>query len=502
MPLPQPTAEPAPPLPADLVARFAGIVGARYAITDPNDQAPYLRDDRGLYHVRTPLVLRPDSTEEVAAILKLASETRTPVVPQGGATGLVGGHIPFEAGAEIVLSLNRMTRVRALDTFGNTMTVDAGITLQQAQEAAEEAGRLFPLNIGSKGSCTIGGNLSTNAGGTQAIAYGMARDLVLGLEVVLADGRIWHGLRTLKKDNTGYDLKHLFMGAEGTLGVITGAVLKLYPKPRSRQTAFVAVASPAEALALLNAARGQLDANLTAFELISDVCVDLVLRHNPDCRRPLATPAPWYVLMETSDGRPAEASRESIEAVLESVLEQGLVLDAALAANLSQANDFWQIRERISEAQAAEGKNIKHDISVPISRIADFIEQTQAELLAAHPGIRMVVFGHLGDGNLHYNVSPPAGADAGGGEAFLARQDAINRLAHDAVHRFDGSISAEHGLGVLRRDESARYKSPVELAMMRAVKQALDPQGLMNPGKVLPPVGDPGRAQQPVGEPG
>ncbi len=490
-----------PPSPAPSVDALRAAFAGRL-LTAEADTAPFTLDWRKRWPGRAWAVAQPESVDDVARVVRWCAAHGVPIVPQGGNTGMSGGSVPDDSGRALVLSLTRLNRIRAIDDINNTITVDAGCVLQTIQEAASAADRLFPLSLAAQGSCTIGGNLATNAGGVQVIRYGNARELCLGVEVVTAAGEIWNGLRGLRKDNTGYDLRDLFVGSEGTLGIITGAVLKLYPKPRSRQTAFVAVASPAEALALLNAARGQLDANLTAFELISDVCVDLVLRHNPDCRRPLATPAPWYVLMETSDGRPAEASRESIEAVLESVLEQGLVLDAALAANLSQANDFWQIRERISEAQAAEGKNIKHDISVPISRIADFIEQTQAELLAAHPGIRMVVFGHLGDGNLHYNVSPPAGADAGGGEAFLARQDAINRLAHDAVHRFDGSISAEHGLGVLRRDESARYKSPVELAMMRAVKQALDPQGLMNPGKVLPPVGDPGRAQQPVGEPG
>ncbi len=471
----------------DLGAAFSGRL-----LTSPEDTAPFTLDWRKRWQGRAWAVAQPDTVEDVARVVRWCAERDIPIVPQGGNTGMSGGSVPDDSGRAVVLSLARLDRIRAIDDVNNTMTVDAGCVLQKIQEAAAEADRLFPLSLAAEGSCTIGGNLSTNAGGVQVIRYGNARELCLGLEVVTASGEIWNGLRGLRKDNTGYDLRDLFVGSEGTLGVITGAVLKLFPKPRSRQTAFIAVESPVQALALLNAARGQLDANLTAFELISDICVDLVLRHNPDCRRPLQDRAPWYVLMETSDGRPAEASREAIETLLEAVLEQGLVQDAAIAENLSQAQAFWQIRERISEAQAAEGKNIKHDISVPISRIATFIEETNAELLAAHPGIRMVVFGHLGDGNLHYNVSPPAaqpgvGGGSDDGAAFLARQDAINRIAHDAVHRFGGSISAEHGLGVLRRDESARFKSPVELAMMQAVKHALDPKGLMNPGKFLPP---------------
>ena len=466
----------------DLRAAFSGRL-----LTAAEDTAPFTLDWRKRWQGRAWAVVQPDSVEDVAKVVRWCATQGVPIVPQGGNTGMSGGSVPDESGRAVVLSLARLDRIREIDDVNNTMTVDAGCVLQKIQEAAAAADRLFPLSLAAEGSCTIGGNLSTNAGGVQVIRYGNARELCLGLEVVTASGEIWDGLRGLRKDNTGYDLRDLFVGSEGTLGVITGAVLKLFPKPRSRQTAFVAVESPAQALALLNAARGQLDANLTAFELISDVCIDLVLRHNPDCRRPLQDAAPWYVLMETSDGRPAEASREAIETVLEAVLEQGLVLDAAIAENLSQAQDFWQIRERISEAQAAEGKNIKHDISVPISGIAQFIEQTNAELLAANPGIRMVVFGHLGDGNLHYNVSPPSGPVSDNGAAFLARQDAINRIAHDAVHRFKGSISAEHGLGVLRRDESARFKTPVELSMLYAVKRALDPQGLMNPGKFLPP---------------
>ncbi len=409
-----------------------------------------------------------------------------PIVAQGGNTGMSGGSVPDDSGRAIVLSLARMNRVRALDDVNNTMTVDAGCVLQVVQQAADAADRLFPLSLAAEGSCTIGGNLSTNAGGVQVIRYGNARELCLGLEVVTPAGEIWDGLRGLRKDNTGYDLRDLFIGAEGTLGVITGAVLKLFPKPRAKITAFVALESPARALSLLSLARERLDASLTAFELISDACVGLVTKHFAGSRRPLADASPWYVLLESGDAREHDAALAAVEAMLAEAIDRGLATDAAIAANLAQAKQFWALREHISEAQAAEGKNIKHDISVPISRIAEFIETTDAAITAAHPGIRMIVFGHLGDGNLHYNVSPlPGASDAGA--AFLDAQASINLIAHDSVVRFGGSISAEHGLGVLRRDESARYKSPVEMRMMRAIKAALDPRGLMNPGKFLPP---------------
>ncbi len=481
MPLPKPATALAPPLPADLIARFADIVGARYALTDPADQAPYLHDDRGLYHGLTPLVVRPGSTEEVAAVMALASETGTPVVPQGGATGLVGGHVPYEAGAEIVLSLNRMNRVRTVDATGNTMTVDAGVTLLQAQEAALQANRLFPLNIGSKGSCTIGGNLSTNAGGTQAVAYGMARDLVLGLEVVLADGRVWHGLQTLKKDNTGYDLKHLFMGAEGTLGVITGAVLKLFPAPRSIEAAWVAVPSPEAALTLLNRAQEKAGPSVTGFELMPRNLFGFVLKHLAGARDPLSEPSPWYVLMELSTAS-AAGLRETLEEILATGFDEGIVTDAALADTIDQRNAFWRLREGMSEVQKMEGGSIKHDVSVPVASVPAFIAEAVPACEALIPGCRPVPFGHLGDGNIHYNISQPVGMDKA---AFLARWDEAQTLVHGIVGTFGGSISAEHGIGRMKRELLPGVKDPVAMEIMRAVKAVLDPKGIMNPGKVL-----------------
>lgn len=481
MPLPKPVTALAPPMPASLVERFAALVGPRHAITDPHDQAPYLRDDRGLYHGRTPLVVRPGSTAEVAAVLKLAHETGTPVVPQGGATGLVGGHVPHETGAEIVLSLTRMKAIRAIDPAGNTITVDAGVTLQETQDAAAAVNRLFPLNIGSKGSCTIGGNLSTNAGGTQAIAYGMARDLVLGLEVVLADGRVWNGLRTLKKDNTGYDLKHLFMGAEGTLGVITGAVLKLFPAPRAIEAAWVAVPSPAAALALLERAQERAGPTVTGFELMPRNLFGFVLKHLAGARDPLAAPAPWYVLMELSTAS-AQGLRETLEEILAAGFEAGIVEDAAIAETIDQRNAFWRLREGMSEVQKFEGGSIKHDVSVPVAAVPAFIAEANAACEALIEGCRVVPFGHLGDGNIHYNVSQPVGADK---EAFLARWDEVQALVHGIVRKFGGSISAEHGIGRMKRDLLPGVKDPVELELMRSLKALLDPKGILNPGKVL-----------------
>jgi FAD/FMN-containing dehydrogenase len=473
--------EPSPSLPADLIERFAGIVGARYALTDPKDQAPYLKDWRDLYVARTPLVLRPASTGEVAAILKLAAETGTKVVPQGGATGLVGGHLPHDTGVEIVVSLNRMTQIRTVDPVGNTLIAEAGATLQEVQEAAAAANRLFPLNIGSKGSCTIGGNLSTNAGGTQAVAYGLARDLALGLEVVLPDGRIWHGLRTLKKDNTGYDLKHLFIGAEGTLGIITAAVLKLVPAPRSIEAAWVGVASPAKALELLARAQERAGPAVSGFELMPRNLFEFVLRHLPGARDPLAAPAPWYCLVELASAS-AAGLRATLEDVLAAGYEDGIVQDAAIAESVDQRNAFWRWREGMSEAQKPEGGSIKHDVSVPVASVPAFIAEATAACEALIPGCRVVPFGHLGDGNIHFNISQPVGADKA---AFLGRWADVNALVHGIVARYGGSISAEHGIGRMKRDLLPGVKDPVELELMRTLKAVLDPKGIMNPGKVL-----------------
>ncbi len=446
--------------------------------------APFLLDYRKRWMGAALAVAQPDSTEEVASIVRWCRGNRIAVVPQGGNTGLTGGSVPDDSGRAIVLSLTRMNRIRAVDPINNTITVEAGCALQRVQEAAAEADRLFPLSLAAQGTCTIGGNLSTNAGGVQVIRFGNARELCLGLEVVNADGEIWNGLKGLRKDNTGYDLRDLFIGAEGTLGIITAAVMKLFPLPVAKVAAFVGLESPRHALRLLELAQRRLDSSLTAFELVSHEALALVLKHVPGSRLPLEAACPWYVLLEVSDLHSDQHAGESMEALLSEALDGELVNDAAVSASIDQFRQFWALREHISDAQSLEGKNIKHDISVPISKIADFIEQTDAQIAAAHPQTRMIVFGHLGDGNLHYNVSPGPGASRN--EEFLALEGPINRIAHDAVVRFGGSISAEHGLGILRREESARYKQPVEVAMMRAVKKALDPDGLMNPGKLLP----------------
>jgi len=459
-------------------------------LTDPVDMAAHLTDWRGKWTGRAIAVAQPGDTEGVAAVLRWCHAHHVPVVPQGGNTGLSGGSTPDDSGRALVLSLARLNKLRAVDPVNNTIVVEAGVTLQQVQDAAREAGRLFPLSLAAQGSCTIGGNLATNAGGTQVLRYGNARELCLGLEVVTAEGEVWNGLRGLRKDNTGYDLRDLFIGSEGTLGVITAAVLKLFPQPAAQVVAFVAVPSPAAAVQLLQLAQARLAAALTAFELMSDTCIGLVEKHVNAARLPLAGRSPWYVLIEVSvfgEGRHDEAhAAAAIEGLLEAALEQDLATDAALSASVAQFRSLWALREDISESQGAEGKAIKHDIALPISRIAEFIASTDAAIARAFPGQRMVVFGHLGDGNLHYNVSPAIGKI--GPEhhaAFVALEGPMNRLVHDAVVAQGGSISAEHGLGVLRRDESARYKSAVELRLMAAVKSALDPHGLMNPGKVL-----------------
>jgi D-lactate dehydrogenase (cytochrome) len=468
--------------PADLVARFAAIVGEKYAITNPAEQEVYLIEGRGLYHGRTPMVLRPASTAEVAAILKLANENGTPIVPQGGNTGLVGGQVPHESGTEIVLSLTRLNRIREVDATSNTMTCEGGVVLATAQAAAEAAGRLFPLSLGAEGSCTIGGNLATNAGGTGALAYGVARDLALGLEVVLADGRVWNGLNKLKKDNTGYDLKNLFIGAEGTLGIITAAVLKLFPRPRAVETAIAGVPSPKAALALLDLARERAGGSITGFELMPRIGLDFLREFLPGAARdPLAAPHPWYVLIELSS-QSAEGLPEVLRSLLAAGAEQGLIEDAAIAASIEQANAFWRLREAIVEVQKYPGGSIKHDISVPVAAVPDFIAQASAAVETLIPGSRPVPFGHLGDGNVHFNVTQPAGADK---DAFLARWAEMNSVVHAVAAKFGGSISAEHGIGQLKRDLLPGVKDPVALEMMRALKRTLDPRGILNPGKVL-----------------
>jgi D-lactate dehydrogenase (cytochrome) len=467
---------------ADLVAHFARIVGEKHTLTDAADIKAYATDWRKRYLGAPLAVVRPGTTAEVAAVVKACAETRTAIVPQGGNTGLCGGATPDTSGKQVIVSLGRMNRIRAIDPLNNTMTVEAGCVLASLQQAADEADRLFPLSLAAEGSCAIGGNLSTNAGGVQVLRYGNTRELVLGLEVVLPSGEIWDGLRGLRKDNTGYDLKHLFVGAEGTLGIITAAVLKLFPKPRAQATAVAALATPRDALKLLEHVQAHCGDRLTGFELISAICIELVRKHFPRVPAPFAASYPQYALIELSDTRGGTAVAEMLEATLADAIESGLALDAVVAASVEQARNLWALRENVSEAQAAEGQNIKHDISIPISRIGEFIAVTDAKLAAAFPGVRMVTFGHLGDGNLHYNVTHPQGGDEA---AFIARTDDVNRVVHDSVAAFGGSISAEHGIGQYKRDEIVRYKSPVEIELMRVVKRAVDPLGIMNPGKVL-----------------
>ncbi len=457
---------------------LSAITGARFVVTDPDVVADYLIEPRGLYHGASLAVVRPGSTPEVSAILALCHRTGTAVVPQGGNTGLVGGQVPFEHGREIVLSLRRLDRVREVDATSNAMTVEAGVTLARVQAEAEAAGRLFPLSLASEGSATIGGNLATNAGGTAVLAYGNARDLVLGIEVVLADGRVLAGLSKLRKDNTGYDLKHLFMGQEGTLGIITAASLKLFPQPRGRETAFLGLADPARALTLLSLA--QTRGTVTTFELIPRIGVDFVLAHAGG-RDPLAGRHAWYVLIELVSGQPT-----GLAATLENLLEEAagldMIEDAAIAASLDQREAFWKIREEMSSVQGREGGSIKHDVSVPVSQVPTFLAEADAAVLARMPDVRIVAFGHLGDGNLHYNLSQPRGADKA---AFLARWAEMNEVVHAVVARFGGSIAAEHGVGRLKRDLLPGVKDRVALELMRTLKAALDPKNILNPGKVI-----------------
>src|SRR4030088_430110 len=436
----------APPLSSELIARFRAIVGDKYAVTDAADIAPYVTEERNLLHGHSPLIVRPGSTAEVSTICKLATENRIALVPQGGNTGLVGGQTPHNG--EVVVSMRRMDKIRENDTASNTMTCETGLALQIPQQRAAEVDRLFPLSLGAEGSCTIGGNLSTNAGGTAALAYGVAREMALGLEVVLADGRVLNGLSKLKKDNTGYDLRNLFIGAEGTLGIITAATLKLFPRPRAVETAFVGLQSPAQALRLLSISQNEAAGSLTRFELLSDLAVDLSVRHGIDIRDPLEAKHPWYVLMELSSSR--DDARAALESNLAKGLDEDIVDDAVIAANLSQRAAFWKLRDEMSAAQKPEGGSIKHDISVPVVAVPDFIEQANAAVVKLIPGSRPVPFGHLGDGNIHYNVSQPVGGDTAD---FMGRWHEVNATVFDIVLRMGGSISAEHGIGVLKRDE-------------------------------------------------
>jgi FAD/FMN-containing dehydrogenase len=466
-------------LAADLLDRFIHIVGERYAITDPNAQVPYLVEMRDRWVGKTPLVLRPGSVEEVSAILQLANANRIAIVPQGGNTGLVGGQIPFNG--EILLSLNRLDRIREVDPVSSTITVEAGVTLQRTREAAAQVDRLYPQLLPSEGSCTIGGNLSTNAGGTAALAHGIARSHVLGLEVVLADGRVLSNLNKLKKDNTGYDLKNLFIGAEGTLGIITAAVPRLVPRPRSVEVAFLAVPSPEAAVQLLNVSNGRAAGDVTSFELMSRDGVEMVLKHAPGTRDPLDAPHPWYVLLEISS-QLETGLRGMLDELLEYGLERGLVLDGAVAESLEQAKTFWRLREMIGEVQRHEGGSIKHDISVPVASIPAFIAEANRAVTALVPGARPLPFGHVGDGNIHYNITQPPGADKA---AFMAREDEVQDLVFSIVLKYGGSISAEHGIGIAKRARLPLVKDRTAIELMRAIKQTLDPNGILNPGKVL-----------------
>ena len=467
---------------ADLLDRFAAIVGETHVLRDQADIAPRLVESRGLYHGPSPMVLKPGSVEEVSTILKLASETGTAIVPQGGNTGHVGGQTPREDGSDIILSLERMNRIRDIDPVGNTMVVDGGCILADVQKAAEENGRLFPLSLGSEGSCRIGGNLSTNAGGTAVLAYGNARQLCLGLEVVLPTGEIWNGLRRLKKDNTGYDLRDLFIGAEGTLGIITGAVLKLLPQPLGHQVAFAGIASVEDALTLFKNASSLCGPALTGFELMPRFGVEITARNIDGVRDPLEAAYPWYVLIDISTSDSAETAERMMNGVLEQGFEAGLVLDAAIASSVAQQKALWHMRESMSDAQKPEGGSIKHDVSVPVSKVPHFMTEAGEAVMAAMPGARICAFGHMGDGNIHYNISQPLGADK---DAFIARWHEMNHIVHGLVLAHGGSISAEHGIGQLKRDELAAIRPAIEIDLMRRIKRAFDPANVMNPGKVI-----------------
>ena len=468
---------------ASILARIGSIVGPQGLITDPRDLEPYLADWRGFYRGAALAVVRPAGTDQVAAVVEICAETGTAIVPQGGNTGMSGAATPPAAGGGIVLQLGRMNRILGLDALNNTVTVEAGCILANIQQAARDAGRLFPLSLGAEGSCQIGGNLATNAGGINVLRYGNARDLTLGLRVVLPDGRVWDGLRGLRKDNTGYDLKQLFIGSEGTLGIITAAVLKLFPLPRTTVTALIAAAAPAAAVELLSLLREECGDRISAFEIISRRCVELVLAHIPGTREPLARAHPWYVLAELAEAGAGGPLQSEFERAMERAGERGLALDAAIAASGAQRGALWRIRETIPEASRAEGLLYRHDVSIPVSRIPEFIAEAGVALESAYPGARVICFGHLGDGNLHYNCFVPGRSrdDA----AALAATD-VNRTVLDVVQRFGGSFSAEHGIGQAKRGELARYKGPLELEMMRVLKHGFDPRNIMNPGKVLP----------------
>jgi FAD/FMN-containing dehydrogenase len=469
-------------IPAALARELKAIVGERGFIEAPAEKAPFENDWRDQWHGKAALVLKPASTEEVSRIVKALVAAGVGIVPQGGNTSLCGGSVPDESGTQVVVNLSRMNRVRAIDPDNNTMTVEAGCVLANLQSEADKHDRLFPLSLAAEGSCVIGGNLSTNAGGTGVLRYGNTRELVLGLEVVLPNGEVWNGLRGLRKDNTGYDLKHLFIGAEGTLGIITAAVMKLFPKPRSRATAIVALEDPKAAVSLLSWLRKACGDRVTGFELMSRLCIDLVVRHIPGQRDPFREAHPWYLLVELSDSTEGPALGQLLEEALGQAASDGLLRDAVIASSEAQRLAMWSIRENIPESQKVDGVSVKHDVAVPVSLVPEMIARASARLAERFPDVRIVAFGHVGDGNVHYNCSKAAAEDA---KAFFAKAPEVNRIVYDVVHELGGSISAEHGLGVLKRDEIKHYKSALELALMKSIKRAIDPRNLMNPGKVL-----------------
>ena len=466
----------------ELIQRFIAIVGEQYALSGEDELTHYTHENRGLFVGATPLVLKPFTTQEVSQIMRLASETQTAIVPQGGHTGHVGGAVSDESGSQIVVSLERMNRIRELDLDSNALVCEAGCILQNIQQLADENNLLFPLALGSQGSCQIGGNISTNAGGTGVLAYGNTRQLVMGLEVVLPSGEVWNGLRRLKKDNTGYDLKDLFIGAEGTLGIVTAAVLKLFPKPKGRAVAFCGMKRVEDAISLLRLANEHAGQSLTAFEFMARTPVRLTVEKMDGVRNPLASFHNWHVLIEISSGISEADASDMLETILAKPLEMGLIEDAALASSISQQKDFWRLRETMPLAQKQAGGSMKHDISIPIHRIPEFLNAADSVVLSQIPEARLYTFGHLGDGNIHYNVTQPRNADE---NAFLAQQPQVNDLIHALVVEFDGSVAAEHGVGQLKRDLIAKTKDPVELQLMCTIKRSIDPDNIMNPGKVV-----------------
>lgn len=465
--------------PADLALRLAEVVGPVAVLTEPTDVEPHVADWRGQYRGRAALVVKPGTAEEVSKVVAILAEAGVGIVPQAGNTSLCGASVPDGSGTQVVLSVSRLNRVRAIDLENDTITVEAGCVLADLQRVASENDRFFPLSLAAEGSCQVGGNLSTNAGGTQVLRYGNMREQVLGLEAVLPDGRLWDGLRGLRKDNTGYDLKHLFIGAEGTLGIVTAAVLKLYPKPRAIATALVALPDAKACIALLARLREAAGERLTGFEIMSRLCLDLVLRHIPGSRDPFDAPHAWYALVECYDSSDAPALSARLESALATAFEEGTAADAVVASSEQQRLALWALRENMAEAQKINGPSVKHDVSVPVSRVAELVSEGSDEIERAIPGSRVVAFGHAGDGNIHWNVIPPAGG------TLAEWTPRVNGVAYDIVHRLGGSISAEHGIGVLKREALTRYKSALELDLMRAIKKTLDPRGIMNPGKVI-----------------